>query len=63
MNPNYIAQKLSKFFECLNIMRASAIKIFISKPQTKALQHAQPKMGDEIHIYFISKNLYSALQR
>ena len=51
--------KISEFFECLNIKSAYAIPIFIFKPQTKAFQHAQPKMGNEIHIYFISKNLFS----
>lgn len=59
MNPNYLSQKLSEFFECLNIGRASTFPIFVFKPQTKAFQHAQPQMGNEIHIYFISKNLYS----
>ena len=60
MNPNHLSQKkLSEFFECLNIGSASTFPIFVFKPQTKAFQHAQPQMGNEIHIYFISKNLYS----
>ena len=54
----FITKKLSEFFECLNIESAYATSIFIFKPQTKAFQHAQPKMGNEIHIYFISKNIF-----
>ena len=45
----FITKKLSEFFECLNIESAYATPIFIFKPQTKAFQYAQPKMGNEIH--------------
>lgn len=35
MNPNVISQKLSEFFECLDINTTSVVLIFVSKPQTK----------------------------
>ena len=45
MNTNVISQKLSEFFECLDINTTSVVLIFVSKPQTKALQRTHPIKG------------------
>lgn len=58
MNPNYLSQKSSEFFECLTIENASAVPIFNFKPQTKAFQHAHPHKGsNEIHIYLYQRTI------
>lgn len=62
MNPNVISQKLSEFFECLDINTNSIVLIFVSKPQTKALQRTHPINGilKFISIYFKEQTNNSA---